>query len=88
MAMHVEGGYYADGSYYATCMNPFENIHPTKDKYEKTQWQKDRDECMQLTYENVKQGFWSRKPNQPHFYAKWLKRAKKYYQGCMRERGY
>jgi len=88
IAMHIEGGYYSDGSYYAMCFNPFENIHPTKDKYEQTQWQKDRDECMQLTYENVKQGFWSREPSQGYFYAKWLKRANKYYKGCLRERGY
>ena len=82
--MHVKGGYYSDGSYYAGCMNPFENIHPTKDKYERTQWQKDRDECMELTYQNIEQGFWSRE----YFYAKWLNRAKKYYRDCLRERGY
>ena len=59
IAEHVEGGYYSDGSYYATCENVFENIHPTRDKYEKTQWQKDRDECMKLTYDNVKPNFWN-----------------------------
>jgi len=32
MATHIEGGYYSDGSYYAMCMNPFENIHPNAKK--------------------------------------------------------
>ena len=51
IAEHIEGGYYSDGSYYAKCSYPFENIHPTKDKYEKTKWQKDRDECIDLISE-------------------------------------
>ena len=51
IAEHIEGGYYSDGSYYAKCSYPFENIHPTKDKYEKTNWQKDRDECIDLVSE-------------------------------------
>lgn len=87
MAMHVEGGYYTDGSYYAMCQNPFENIHPTKDKYNKSKWQKDRDECMELTYENEKPSFWSRERTQL-FYGKWLNRAIKYYRACLDEKGY
>jgi len=72
IAEHVEGGYYSDGSYYAMCKNPFENIHPTKDKYKKTKWQKDRDECIKLTTENVKAFF--------SFH--------KYYRECLIKRGY
>ncbi len=83
MAVHVEGGYYSDGSYYATCLNPFENIHPTKNKYEKTKWQKDRDECMELTSKNIKPNFWNQRGT-PRFFN----RSKKYYQGCLKERGY
>jgi len=90
IAVHVEGGYYSDGSYYATCVNDFENVHPTRKKYEKTQWQKARDECMELTFKNVTT-WWKR--NRRHLflewsYQKWLKRAKKYYKSCLKERGY
>ena len=73
IAEHIEGGYYSDGSYYAMCRNPFENIHPTKDKYEKTKWQKDRDECMELTFARGAQ----RNPT-----------PVKYYRQCLKERGY
>jgi hypothetical protein len=73
IAEHIEGGYYSDGSYYARCRNAFENIHPTKDKYEKTKWQKDRDECMELTYAR---GF-QKNPT-----------PVKYYRQCLKERGY
>ncbi len=72
IAEHVEGGYYSDGSYYAMCNKPFENIHPTKDKYEKTKWQKDRDECMKLTTETETQ----------------LRPSRKYYRECLIKRGY
>jgi len=74
IAKHIEGGYYSDGSYYATYgywVAYFRNIHPTRVKYEKTKWQKDRDECMELTGdENIKEGFIN------------------YYQNCLKERGY
>ncbi len=83
IAEHVEGGYYSDGSYYSICesgkLNPFVNVHPTKDKYEKTKWQKDRDECMRLTYDNVKS-----KPGG----VKFFKKSNKYYRECLNERGY
>ncbi len=84
IAEHLEGGYYSDGSYYASCENLFENIHPTGNKYEKTQWQKVRDECMELTFQNVKLTLWYRGV----FKNKWMKRAKKYYQDCLNEKGY
>jgi len=62
VSRHIEGGYYSDGSYYEHDLpfighitsNYFKNVHPKKEEYEKTKWQKDRDECMKLTYENVK----------------------------------
>jgi len=73
IAQHIEGGYYSDGSYYATCDVIFENIHPTKDKYEKTKWQKDRDECMELTFERG---------------AEWNPSPVKYYKQCLKDRGY
>jgi hypothetical protein len=72
MAVHVEGGYYSDGSYYATCYAVFENIHPTKDKYIKNKWQKDRDECMELAFER----------------GAGLVRTYKYYRQCLKEMGY
>jgi len=73
IAEHIEGGHYSDGSYYARYWNPFENIHPTKDKYEKTKWQKDRDECMELTFERS---------------AQWKVTLVKYYRECLNDRGY
>lgn len=87
IAEHFEGGYYSDGSYYANCesdrINPFQNLHPTKDKYEKSKWQKDRDECMNLTFENVKPSFL----NQIGMRG-FLNRSIKYYRECLNERGY
>jgi len=86
IAEHIEGGYYSDGSYYAICTDkydPFLNIHPTKDKYEKTKWQKDRDECIKLTFENVKTSFWNQRETR-----RVLNRSIKYYRECLNERGY
>jgi len=85
IAKHIEGGYYSDGSYYATCKsdnpNLYLNLHPTNEKYEKTKWQKDRDECMKLTIENVKPSFWEKlSSTELH--------EPKYYKECLNERGY
>lgn len=81
IAAHVEGGYYTDGSYYAKCSS-LENIHPTKDRHKKTQWQADRDECLQDTYENVKRKhFWSS-------IGSWMNDSKAYYKECIKEKGY
>ncbi len=88
VAFHIEGGYYSDGSYYAGC-NPlyFSNIHPTADKYKKTKWQKDRDECMQLTFENVKPPtLWEIRVEEG--IPKYEIRSKDYYKNCLKERGY
>lgn len=94
IATHIQGGFYSDGSYYKAgeqkCTygyGGFENVHPTKDKYEKTQWQKDRDECMQLTSENVKCSFMNtrRSTTSPDSY---FSLSKKYYRECLSERGY
>ena len=87
IAEGIEGGYYSDGSYYSTCKsdksNPFLNLHPTNDKYEKTKWQKDRDECMKLTFENIKPNFWNPTRSTP-----FINRSIKYYRECLNERGY
>jgi len=86
VASHIEGGHYSDGSYYAGC-HPlyFTNIHPTADKYKKTEWQTDRDDCMKLTSESVKPSFWT-KTNVG--YTDFLKSANGYYKSCLKERGY
>jgi len=48
-------GHYSDGSYYHSSGNSSDlyivlnNRHKLKDKYEKTEWQKARDGCMELT---------------------------------------
>jgi len=45
IATHIEGGYYSDGSYYEhSDPTYFKNLHPKKEEYKKTKWQKDRDE--------------------------------------------
>jgi len=86
ISKHIEGGYYSDGSYCAiTYWNVnyyfFINLHPTRMKYKKTKWQKDRDECMEITAENVDEGgFLSR--------GTYFKRSTEYYQNCLKERGY
>jgi len=81
VAYHIEGGYYSDGSYYASCYPfYFTNIHPTADKYKKTKWQTDRDDCMKLTSENFKPSYWDK--------TGYFKPGKDYYKNCLKERGY
>jgi len=85
LAEQIEGGYYSDGSYYmGSHFYRFANVHPTRDKYKKTKWQKDRDECMQLTFENVKLSYWE---ETIHF-KRYVKRGKDYFKSCLKERGY
>jgi len=85
IATHIEGGYYSDGSYYATYLGWtlffFRNIHPTRVKYEKTIWQKDRDECIELTDENIKTGF-------VDLPSRFINKSVEYYHNCLKERGY
>jgi len=77
VAYHIEDGYYSDGSYYAGCQPfYFTNIHRSGDKYKKTKWQTDRDECMKLTSENVKPSYWSKKGSL--FYNKFFERRNGY----------
>lgn len=93
IAKHIEGGYYSDGSYYVTYKDRrprpvlggifiFRNIHPTRLKYQKTKWQKDRDECMKLTDENVKEGGIFERSRTV------FNRKKEYYRNCLKERGH
>jgi len=81
------GGYNSDGSYYATYVSWtiyfFRNIHPIRVKYDKTKWQKDRDVCMELIDENIKEGFILRTHN-----LNTLRKNIEYYQNCLKERGY
>ena len=87
IAEGTQGGYYSDGSYYSTCKsdksNPFLNLHPTQGKYQQTKWQKDRDECMRLTYENVKTSFWAQSGT-----VKFINRSHNNYRESLNERGY
>ena len=60
-------GHYSDGSYYYSrfyFINPlsnndtipneaFENFHKQKGTYKKTEWQKTRDECMEITIQQT-----------------------------------
>jgi len=86
VAYHIEDGYYSDGSYFARC-RPFyfTNIHPKGDKYKKTKWQTDRDDCMKLTTENVKASFWTRTNLGSSVF---VKRTFGYYKNCLKERGH
>jgi len=82
-------GHYSDGSFYDSPYNldsastllseKLKNTHKLKDKYEKTEWQKTRDECMELTIEQEKKfGF-------PWTKNKWTLGL---YNECLKERGY
>ncbi len=81
-------GHYSDGSYYYSHINPnypsfdekLKNIHKLKDKYEKTEWQKARDECMELT--SKKRIKWLERPMQHN------ERLLGLYNDCLKERGY
>ncbi len=85
---HISAGYYSDGSFYHSDNRTyFKNVHPSKDNYTKTKWQKDRDECMKLTDENIKEGTGLLK------YTVWeihrfYNKSVEYYQNCLKERGY
>ncbi len=95
MARHIEGGHYSDSSYYAsypigedvssiTNIYYFRNIHPTRLNYEKSKWQKDRDECMELTNSNEKIKFkFEILQKSVDIYP-----LVNYYRNCLKERGY
>ena len=88
-------GYYSDGSYYDSSEKNkidyrfFDNVHELKDQYEKNEWQKARDVCMQIVSENKdymkrqwridKSKEYSFTPNQ---------KGITYYNNCLKERGY
>jgi len=89
VAYHIEGGYYSDGSYFARCGEfIFTNIHPTADKYKKTEWQTDRDDCMKLTSENVKPSYWDFGVGVFSTYRVFVIRTNGYYINCLKERRY
>jgi len=79
-------GHYSDGSYYHSSGNSsnlyivLKNRHKLKDKYEKTEWQKTRDECMELT---SKKGIkWLEGP------VSYQERLLGLYNNCLKERGF
>jgi len=78
--------YYTDGSYYKpqSTNQPwlhllFTNKHKLRDKYEKTDWQKARDECMEIT--SKKKIFFETMNGQ-------FQRLFALYNDCLKERGY
>jgi len=77
-------GHYSDGSYYYSSgishQLLLKNRHKLKDKYEKTEWQKARDECMELT--SKKRIKWLERPMQHN------ERLLGSYNDCLKERGY
>jgi len=82
VARHISDGYYSDGSYYEHADSTyFKNIHPKKEEYEKSKWQKDRDECMELTFEHENK-FKFEYPQTR------INRFHSYYKNCLNERGY
>jgi len=80
-------GHYNDGSYYDTKLHPdynhlitlLKNRHKLKDKYEKTVWQKARDECMSIT---------SEQSNMFELAGPQEERLIGLYNDCLKERGY
>ncbi len=87
IASHIKGGYYSDGSYYATYSGNyipiFLNIHPTRRNYKKSNWQKDRDDCMYKTSAAVQTGIYFRGSSYRLF-----EKGTTYYRDCLKERGY
>jgi len=79
-------GHYSDGSYYYSSGNSsnlsivLKNRHKLKDKYEKTEWQKARDECMELT--SKKRIKWLEGP------VSYQERLLGLYNDCLKERGF
>ena len=89
ISKHIQGGYYSDGSYFATytehpIIYVFKNIHPTRNKYKKSKWQKDRDECMELTDKNVQRETGLLR-NTAWKITKFLNNSLKYYQNCLKK---
>jgi len=78
-------GYYSDGSYYDSPSREsidrrlYENTHKLKDKYEKSEWQKARDECMEFTSKK-KKFFETASMKQKRMYST--------YNNCLKERGF
>ena len=78
-------GHYSDGSYYHSSGNSsylyivLKNRHKLKDKYEKTEWQKARDECMELT---------SKKKKLFELPMSYHERLFGLYNDCLKERGF
>ena len=82
-------GHYSDGSFYDSPYNldsastllseKLKNTHKLKDKYEKTEWQKARDECMELTSKKGRK-----------WYERRMQRKERLglYNDCLKERGY
>jgi len=79
-------GRYSDGSFYFSSGNSsnlylvLKNRHKLKDKYEKTEWQKARDECMELT--SKKRIKWLEGP------VSYQERLLGLYNDCLKERGF
>ena len=79
-------GRYSDGSYYHSSGNSsnlsivLKNRHKLKDKYEKTEWQRARDECMELT--SKKRIKWLEGP------GSYQERLLGLYNNCLKEKGY
>jgi len=77
-------GHYSDGSYYDSRENSnlkmmLINKHKLRNRYEKTEWQQARDECMELT---SKKGKFFETPVAQH------ERLLGLYNDCLKERGY
>jgi len=87
-ALEKSDNYYTDGSYYNPSYVPdvpllkviFANKNKLRDSYEKTEWQKARDQCMEIT--SKKKGkFFESVDGQFH-------RMFGLYNECLKERGY
>ena len=79
-------GYYSDTSYYdSPSKNSIDhrlyvNKHKLKDKYEKTEWQKARDECMEQT-SSIKKKFLEKS-------MAFQEKTFSTYNDCLKERGF
>jgi len=86
-------GYYSDGSYYDSPRKWgidyrfFNNTHELKDKYDKTKWQKARDECMQKVSEIKEYMKFQRYPNTAPKSSP-NPNGTRFYNECLKERGF
>jgi len=96
VATHIKDGLYSDGSFYKMGKSSFFNVdkyiplynkHPKKDQYQKTEWQKARDECMEEARQ-IKINRYEIKIKGWETLLAHNERSVAFYNDCLKERGF